>query len=207
MAINHKQHWETIYRKKSATEVSWYQAHPIRSLDLILATAISKDARILDVGGGASVLVDRLLDHGFTNVTVLDISSLALQQARKRLGERAKRVEWIAADLLEFESPQRFDLWHDRALFHFLTDAEERTTYLRKVNCMLVAGGHLILSTFSLEGPPQCSGLDVMRYSAVTLGNEVGAGFALVKSFDETHLTPSQVEQQFVYCWFRRQSG
>jgi ubiquinone/menaquinone biosynthesis C-methylase UbiE len=205
MVMNRKQHWEKIYWKKSATEVSWYQAHPKRSLDLIRATGLPKDARMIDVGGGASVLVDHLLDFDFQHVTVLDISSRALKQAQERLGDRADRVEWIEADVLKFESAQPFDLWHDRAVFHFLTDAEDRKTYIRNLNRMLAAGGHLIISTFSLEGPPKCSGLKVMRYSAVALGNEIGSNFVLERSFDETHLTPSQVEQRFVYGWFRRQ--
>ena len=202
--MNRKAHWEKIYTEKVATEVSWYQAQPKLSLELILKTDIQKDANIIDVGGGASVLVDHLLDHDFEHITVLDVSSAAIEQARSRLGHRASKVAWIEADALLFKPPHKFDVWHDRAVFHFLTEAADRRKYIKTLNDTLTSNGHLIISTFALEGPPKCSGLDVMRYNPETLSKELGNNFTLMESCDENHLTPWKMEQKFVYCRFKR---
>ncbi len=171
-----KAHWEGIYASRAATDVSWYQAEPALSLQLIGAVAPARAGRIIDVGGGASVLVDRLLDGPFERIAVLDLSETALGEARSRLGGRAERVQWIAADLTEVRDLGRFDVWHDRAVFHFLTDAEDRAEYVGLARRTVPEGGHLIIATFADDGPRQCSNLDVRRYNADSLAR-AGPGF------------------------------
>jgi len=200
-----KSHWENVYESKQPNDVSWYQTHPTLSLQLIEATGIGKQQPILDVGGGASALVDHLLDAGFQHVAVLDISAAALRHARQRLGPRAATVEWFEADVTNFTPLHRFALWHDRAVFHFLTDATDRRHYVRALNETLAAAGHLIIATFALDGPPKCSGLHVARYDAKKLSAELGPGFELLETREETHVTPWQTEQKFTYFRFRRQ--
>lgn len=200
-------HWNRVYTTKAADAVSWYQARPRISLELIAAANLPVSAPIVDIGGGASELVDCLLDAGRTALTVLDISGAALDVARKRLGARAGCVRWIQADVREFAPPQRYDLWHDRAVFHFLTDAAQRHAYVERVLQSVKPGGHVIVATFAEDGPDRCSGLPVMRYGADTLHAEFGAPFELLEHSRETHHTPGGAVQQFVYCYCRRSAS
>ena len=200
-----KSHWENIYKTKASTQVSWYQEHLQTPLRLIERAGVEKTAQIIDVGGGASTLVDDLLESGFKHITVLDISSSAIDAARKRLGSRADEVTWIEADITKVALPHHYyDLWHDRAVFHFLTSAEERQKYLEAVKQSLKPRGHVIISTFALEGPPKCSGLDVVRYSPQNLHEEFGNEFELIESASEVHLTPFGTKQKFIYCYLRK---
>lgn len=200
-----KDHWEKVYSTKATEAVSWFQAHADLSFDIINATGVAYDAAIIDVGGGASVLVGDLLDHGYSNLTVLDLSAAALSAAQKSLGSRATGVQWIEADITKANLPDyRFDVWHDRAVFHFLTSPEDRAAYVRAVFRSVKPGGHVIVATFAEDGPTQCSGLPVMRYSADELHSEFGESFSLLNHRKETHHTPSGSVQQFVYCYCRR---
>ena len=203
--MEHKSHWENIYAEKLPTEVSWYQGHLQMSLRFIEQTGVGKSARIIDVGGGASTLVDDLLERGFKHITVLDISSKAIDVSRVRLGSRADNVTWMEADITQVVLPQHYyDLWHDRAVFHFLTGAKDRQKYLESVGNSLKPGGHIIIATFAPDGPPRCSGLDVVRYSPDSLQEEFGADFELIETASEEHLTPSGIKQKFVYCYLRK---
>ncbi|MCX5823150.1 MAG: class I SAM-dependent methyltransferase [Deltaproteobacteria bacterium] len=204
MSFDRKSHWENVYTEKTPSEVSWYQLEPAVSLELIVSTGISRAGKIIDVGGGASVLVDKLLDQGFQDLTVLDVSSKALDYAKERLGNRAGAVKWIEADITKFESSKKYDLWHDRAVFHFLTDEDDRKKYVQNMNKALNPGGHVIIAAFSIDGPLKCSGLDVERYSPEKMNNELGNSFELVKSEDEGHMTPGGKEQKFTYSYFRK---
>lgn len=200
-----KTHWSQIYRTKAPTQVSWYQERPDLSLEYIRHTGVDKTAQIIDVGGGASTLVDHLLKAGYQNLTVLDISAEALQVVRQRLGPRADRVTLIEADVTQAELPAQFyDVWHDRAVFHFLTRPESRQRYVEMVRRSVKMGGHIIMATFALDGPTRCSGLDVERYSPETLHNQFGPAFTLVGSTHETHKTPFGTEQKFTWCYCRR---
>ncbi|NIM50884.1 MAG: methyltransferase domain-containing protein [Gemmatimonadales bacterium] len=199
-----KSHWERVYAAKSPWEVSWYQLHPTLSLRLIEMCELGPEAGIIDVGGGTSNLVDELLARGFADLALLDISERALDQNRARLGPKAQNVEWIAADVTAFEPPRRWHLWHDRAVFHFLTEAEDRAGYRRALNEAVLADGFVIVATFGLKGPKRCSGLDVVRYSAKSLAAELGPEYELVQAQDEAHKTPSGKTQAFTYCLFRR---
>lgn len=202
--MQHKVHWERIYATRRPTEVSWFQEHAVRSLRLIEGTAVPKSAAIIDVGGGASVLVDDLLEAGYSGVTVLDLSAAALWAARNRLGARAARVSWLEGDITTIRLPAHaFDIWHDRAVFHFLTTAEQRQAYVRQVLCAVKPGGHVIVSTFAEDGPLQCSGLPVMRYSAAGLHAEFGSPFELLRHEREEHHTPTGKTQNFIYCYCR----
>lgn len=200
-----KDHWENVYTTKSTDSVSWFQTHAGRSLELIHDTGLGKDASIIDVGGGASVLVDDLLNEGYRDLSVLDLSGAALKAARKRLGDKAGQVRWIEADITEVELPKaRYDIWHDRAVFHFLTTQKQRDAYVRQVFFAVKPGGHVIISTFAEDGPEQCSGLPVMRYRPEELHDEFGEAFKLLKHSKEAHHTPTGKVQQFVYCYCRR---
>jgi ubiquinone/menaquinone biosynthesis C-methylase UbiE len=199
-------HWEGVYRNKSAVDVSWYQPHLAGSLELIDRCGLAKDGAIIDVGGGASSLVDDLLDRGHSNLTVLDLSESALEQSKQRLGERAERVRWVCDDITRVELPPAFfSLWHDRAVFHFLTEPRARTAYLEQVRRAVEKGGHVIVATFGPRGPDQCSGLPVMRYDADELHDEFGNAFELVRHTEERHVTPWGSLQEFVYCWCVKQ--
>ena len=204
MSFNRKNHWENVYGQKKPVEVSWYQVEPTVSMEFIASTEIDYAAEIIDVGGGASVLVDRLLDQGFQDLTVLDISSKAIHYAQERLGRRAKSVSWIEADVTEFESSVQYDVWHDRAVFHFLTDAKDRTKYMRRLEEAVKPGGHVIIAAFAIDGPPKCSGLDIEQYSPEKMKNEFGDSFELVNSVSEVHITPWNKEQKFIYCYFKK---
>jgi len=199
-----KSHWESVYTAKEASDVSWFQEHPTRSLELIRAVA-PENCRFIDIGGGASVLVDHLLELGFIAPTVLDLSGEALARARARLGDRAGRVHWIEADVTTATELGEFEVWHDRAVFHFLTESGDRQKYVELAKRTVPLGGHVVIATFGLEGPPRCSGLDVCRYDAFSLAREFGAGFSLVRSADEMHRTPWGSTQVFTYAVFRRQ--
>lgn len=202
-----KSHWEDVYATKKATEVSWFRSHLETSMTLIGKTGVAKDGQIIDIGGGASTLVDDLLAAGFAHVTVLDVAEAALADSKKRLGQKASDVTWLAVDITEAELPPKsYDLWHDRAVFHFLTEAADRETYVRLAQRAIKPGGHAIIATFGPEGPMKCSGLDVVRYSAKALDEMFGAGFSLLESRIENHETPAGKTQQFLYCLFRRET-
>jgi hypothetical protein len=205
VAIDRKTHWERVYSTKAETGVSWYQDEPRLSLELIEAVAPAEGGRIIDVGGGASVLVDRLLDLPFGEIAVLDIAETALGKARARLGQRAERVRWVVADVTERPELGIFDIWHDRAVFHFLTDAEDRRSYVELAQETVPEGGHLIIATFADDGPNRCSDLDVCHYNARSLASELGEGFSLVREARETHTTPWSSSQPFFYGVFTRQ--
>jgi len=203
--MNRKQHWETIFGTKQSTQVSWYKPHLDTSLRLIEQIAADKTARIIDVGGGASTLVDDLLDRGFEQVTVLDISSAALRVAQDRLGARAENVTWRESDITSVTlPPEHFDIWHDRAVFHFLTDPEDRRKYIAIMKAALKFGGYAVVATFAPDGPQQCSGLDTVRYSPESLEATFGDGCALIESVPELHETPFGTRQSFVYCSFQK---
>lgn len=198
--MNEKQaHWDGIYQNKSIRDVSWYQDKPVFSLKLIKQTGINKQDAVIDVGGGASTLVDYLLDAGFTNISVLDISAPALQQAQQRLRERADKVTWLVSDITEFTPSLGYHLWHDRAVFHFLTRQTDRDRYLAVLKRSLLPEGHLIIAAFAIGGPTQCSGLEVVQYDAKKLGQELGRDFELVQEEAEVHKTPDGRGQNFSY--------
>ena len=207
MNFDSKHHWEKVYQEKEPTQASWYQIDPVLSLDLIALTGVGRMERIIDIGGGASVLVDKLLNKGFKDVTVLDISAKAIQYARERLGKPAEEVTWIEEDITQFNPSHQYDLWHDRAVFHFLTNPLDRKKYIEVMQDAVKSKGYAIIATFALEGPPKCSGLNVERYNPKKLIQEVGIFFELIKSVEETHRTPWQSEQKFVYCVFKKQAG
>ena len=197
-------HWEKIYAEKAFGEVSWYLPHLETSLLLIEQTASNISAAVIDVGSGESTLVDDLLAHGYENITVLDISHRAIDEGRKRLGKASERVHWLVADITKVElTPLAYDVWHDRAVFHFLTGPSDRAAYIRQVVRAVKPGGHVIVSTFGPEGPTKCSGLDVVRYDADSLLREFGTHVRLLESSTEVHRTPSGTTQQFLYCHFR----
>jgi 2-polyprenyl-3-methyl-5-hydroxy-6-metoxy-1,4-benzoquinol methylase len=199
-----KTHWEKVYITKAPEAVSWYRPHLETSLALIERAAGARSASIIDVGGGESTLVDDLLLRGYKNITVLDVSQTAIDCTKSRLGKAAEQVQWLVADVTEIElEPRAYDLWHDRAVFHFLTAPERRIAYVRQVARSVKPGGHVIISTFGLEGPTKCSGLEVMRYDAESLHREFGARFRLVESSKELHHTPFGTTQQSLYCYFR----
>ena len=197
--ISSKSHWEQVYKDKSPLEVSWYQQQPTVSLRLIHNTGLALDAPIVDVGGGASSLVDYLCGEGYTRIAVLDISAKALACARERLGGRAAGVDWYEQDALEFDPPNRYALWHDRAVFHFLTNRPERRAYVNVLKRTLEPNGHFIIGAFSFTGPTKCSGLDIVQYDAKKLMSELGQGFGLVEEVNEIHVTPAGKKQGFAY--------
>lgn len=200
-------HWEKVYREEDPTTgVSWYQAEPAMSLQFILAAGVEPNQPVIDVGGGASLLVDRLLAAGFGDLTVLDISGAALEHAQKRLGARASAITWTQSDVTVFKPARSYALWHDRAVFHFLTGSAERAQYLSVLRGALPPGGHLILGTFAEDGPVRCSGLPVMRYDARAICAELGSEFALIEQQRERHFTPWKTEQKFNWFRFQRRS-
>ncbi|ASF49136.1 SAM-dependent methyltransferase [Methylophaga nitratireducenticrescens] len=202
--MNEKNHWEKVYTTKRSDEVSWFQPHAAASIDIIRKLENNTEAHILDVGGGASTLVDDLLSLGYSNIKVLDISSAALEVAKTRLGERANAVEWIVEDVTKFSVPKHsIDVWHDRAVFHFLNDQKQREKYVKAVLNAVKPGGHVIVSTFSLDGPEKCSGLLVQRYDAESLHDQFGEPFVLLGHEYERHKTPFGTNQNFIYCYCR----
>lgn len=202
--MNAKAHWEDVYRSRAVDEVSWYRPHLDVSLSLIESAAPDRGSAIIDVGGGEATLVDDLVARGYGDVTVLDISQAAIDVARARLGPAAAPVHWITGDITNVQlEAARYDLWHDRAVFHFLTQADDRAAYVRQVARAVKPGGHVIVATFGPEGPEKCSGMDVVRYDAGTLHGEFGAKFRLLDSVTELHETPWGTPQQFMYCFCR----
>ena len=202
--LGRQAHWENVYGTKGETEVSWFQESPTISLDLIRATRVGPDAAIIDVGGGASRLVDALLDHGFEAVTVLDVTEKALATSKARLGTRASKVRWFVADVTKWEPSQTFDVWHDRAAFHFLTEPKDRAAYAERVLRAVRPGGYVIIGTFAIDGPERCSGLPIVRHDATSLAETLGRGFELVESRRHDHQTPMGGTQRFQFGTFRR---
>jgi 2-polyprenyl-3-methyl-5-hydroxy-6-metoxy-1,4-benzoquinol methylase len=201
---NRKAHWDTVYTTKGENEVSWFQEDPAPSLELIDLAQPTLESAIVDIGGGASRLVDSLVARGFNRVTVLDISEAGLGAAKARLGERASQVHWIVADVTKWCPTQTFDIWHDRAAFHFLTDPTDRSAYVTRMKQVIKPGGHVIIGTFALDGPEKCSGLPVNRYDAAGLAKELGGGFVLLDSRRHDHSTPWNSAQRFHFCMLRR---
>lgn len=203
-SMDRKHHWEQVYETKPADSVSWFQLHAELSLDLIRKAAPDRHSAVIDVGGGASTLVDDLLADGYADLSVLDLSGAALEVARKRLGDASHQVTWIEGDITQVHLPRhRYDLWHDRAVFHFLTDADDRRAYVAQVLRAVRPGGHVIVASFAEDGPEKCSGLPVMRYSPDALHAQFGAAFKLVGHEREAHHTPAGKEQLFTYCYCR----
>jgi 2-polyprenyl-3-methyl-5-hydroxy-6-metoxy-1,4-benzoquinol methylase len=197
-------HWENIYGTKAADSVSWYRPHLETSLELIERAATVQSASIIDIGGGESTLVDDLLAHGYQNISVLDISQTAVDVNKRRLGSASEQIHWLVADITKAKLEScAYDVWHDRAVFHFLTAPEQRVAYVRQVANAVKPGGHVIVSTFGPEGPTKCSGLDVVRYDAESLHREFGVRFRLLGSSKELHRTPFDTIQQFLYCFCR----
>ena len=201
-----RQHWESVYRDRDPDSVSWYQENPARSLILIGETGVPSDASIIDVGGGAGRLVDRLLELGYARLTVLDIAAAALTHAQERLGIQSRDVTWLEADVLEHHFEHPYAVWHDRAVFHFLIDPDDRSRYAGQLETAVEPGGHVILATFSPDGPEMCSGLPVQRHSPESLTECLGAGFEAIDFQEEAHHTPSGAVQHFLYGRFRRLS-
>lgn len=201
---NLKEYWDAIYADKSAQDVSWYQLTPTLSLTMINDCCCSKNDAIIDVGGGASVLVDHLLQQHYQQLSVLDISENALQYAKLRLGTQADKIDWICADITTYTPPKPFSIWHDRAVFHFLTTASARKKYIQTLNKSLNSGSFLILAAFSIDGPKMCSGLDIVQYDLKKLHSELGPGFKLINQQSELHRTPDDNEQQFTYYCFQK---
>jgi SAM-dependent methyltransferase len=197
-------HWENVYQTKGERDVSWFQETPEVSLDLIRATGAGTAASIVDIGGGASRLADALLDEGYRAVTVLDLSDKALATSRARLGARAEQVSWLVADVTNWQPAGTFDIWHDRAAFHFLTEPRDRLAYGECVRKAVCPGGHVIIGTFALDGPERCSGLPVVRHDHTTIGEVLGSSFKLAESRRHEHNTPGGAIQRFQFSRFRR---
>ena len=205
METTFKSHWENIYSGKSEQEYSWFQPYPRTSIEFIESFGLPKNARIIDIGGGDSRLVDALLQLGYTDITVLDISAAAIEKARKRLGDQAARVKWIVSDVIEFEPAARqYDFWHDRAAFHFLTTEPLIRRYVDLAQRAIRPGGYLVLGTFSPAGPKKCSGLEIRQYSRAAMNVVFSPFFRRIKCKEEAHVTPFQTTQHFLFCSFRR---
>ena len=202
--MDRQAHWESVYGKKAPTEVSWFRPHLDTSLSLIQRVASERSAAIIDVGGGESTLVDDLLSIGYDNLAVLDISRVAMEHTEQRLGSAGSLVKWLVGDITTIAlAKQAYDVWHDRAVFHFLTEADQRLAYVRQVAAAVKPGGHVIVGAFGLDGPSKCSGLDVARYDADSLHGEFGTGFRLMETRQELHETPFGTTQPFLYCYCR----
>ena len=202
-----RDHWEKVYREKDLTQVSWYQDRPNLSLSFIAKTGVAKDARILDVGAGTSALVDNLLASGFNHLGVLDVSATAIKITQQRLGDRADDVEWFISSVTEFESPHPWDVWHDRAVLHFLTEPNDQAAYRGRLEASVSLGGAVVVSTFGPEGPERCSGLTVRRYGVAEMSECIGPDFTLDHHEMVEHSTPGGGVQQFLSCLYRRTSG
>jgi 2-polyprenyl-3-methyl-5-hydroxy-6-metoxy-1,4-benzoquinol methylase len=202
--VSRKTHWERVYTTKGEREVSWFQENPVPSLELIGLAVLPTDAAVIDIGGGASRLVDALAERKIGKITVLDLSAVALDAARERLGEKGADVKWVVADVTTWEPSQTYDLWHDRAALHFLTDASDRSAYVGNLKKAVRPGGHVIIGTFALDGPERCSGLPIVRYDAGVLGAILGIEFDLMDSRRHDHTTPWGAVQRFQFSTFRR---
>lgn len=199
-----KEHWESIYGSKAENEVSWFQPYPKTSMHFLELINLPLDANIIDIGGGDSHFVDALLDRGYKNIWILDISLTAIEKVKARLGKRASRVNWIISDVTDFHPPVQFDLWHDRAAFHFLTTTERISRYVSVAEQAIKKNGYLILGTFSEKGPGKCSGLDVTQYSDVSMSARFEVAFDRIKCINEDHITPAQTIQNFLFCSFKK---
>jgi|ERR1700757_3905542 len=202
--FDRKKHWENIYTTKELKDVSWYQPTPETSLNFLKEFNIGKTAKIIDVGGGDSFLVDNLLDLGYENIAVLDISEAAINRAKKRLGERAAKVKWIVADAASFKPSEQYDFWHDRAAFHFLTEDAEITNYIDTIRHSLKPNGVLVIGTFSEQGPKKCSGIEIKQYSETTMVERLQKFFEKVKCITVDHKTPFDTIQNFIFCSFKK---
>ncbi|MGK0308462.1 MAG: ubiquinone/menaquinone biosynthesis C-methylase UbiE [Urechidicola sp.] len=202
MTLNKENHWETVYETKGKDQVSWTQEIPKTSLDFINSFELKKTAKIIDIGGGDSTLVDFLLAEGFENITILDISAKALERAKNRLGQKANKVHWVVCDITEFDPDTTYDVWHDRATFHFLTKTKQINKYLRTARKSV--NGFLTIGTFSQNGPKKCSGLEIKQYNEKNLTSELKNGFSKIKCITEDHLTPFNTKQNFLFCSFKR---
>ena len=202
--MNKKQHWEKVFTTKQVDEVSWYQQTPQQSLDFVEQLALPKTAAIIDIGGGDSFFVDHLLQIGYSNITVLDISTAAIDKAKQRLGNKAALVNWVVSDILEFKSNVQFDCWHDRAAFHFLTTAAEINAYLAIAQQHLAPDGKLIIGTFSTDGPEKCSGLPVKQYNENILTSTLQKWFEKIRCITTDHITPFKTIQNFLFCSFKK---
>ncbi|MES2060329.1 MULTISPECIES: class I SAM-dependent methyltransferase [Mucilaginibacter] len=202
--MERKDHWENVYQTKQLLEVSWFEPIPETSVKIIEELGLSTDAAIIDIGGGDSLLADHLLALGYTNISVLDISSAAIERAKFRLGPKAVLIKWIVSDMLLFNGTEKFDVWHDRATFHFLTDPQDQQLYLYTVNKNLKDDGYLVLGTFSVKGPEKCSNLPVQQYSELTLTRLFSRYFKKINCFIKDHTTPFQTLQQFIFCVFQK---
>lgn len=200
-----KDHWEKIYNTKEEKDFSWFQPYPKTSIEFIELFNLPKNARIIDIGGGDSHLVDALIELGYTNIYVLDISAKAIERARQRLGDKAAIICWIVSDVTEFKSEIQFDFWHDRAAFHFLTNEDQISKYLSIVRKNLVANGYLVLGTFSDKGPEKCSGLEIRQYSEASMSSLFEKDFKRIKCIEENHSTPFNTLQNFIFCSFQKQ--
>lgn len=201
--MNLEQHWQSIYHQKEPIQVSWYQPYPSMSMEMIRSTKASPNASIIDVGGGSSLFVDALLYSEYKDVSVLDISSAALEHSKQRLGSRASQVQWLTSDVLQFEPPKIYDVWHDRAVFHFLIHPEDSERYIQLLKKALRSQGHFILATFATDGPNKCSGFPVEQYDEDKIQRVLGPDFQWMQTKQESHVTPSGVEQKFIYFHFQ----
>jgi SAM-dependent methyltransferase len=202
--LGRQAHWKNVYTTKDEKAVSWFQERPDISLDLIRATGVDASASIIDIGGGSSRLVDALIDEGFKAVIILDLSQMALAKSKLRLGARGAQVQWLVADVTTWEPSQTYDVWHDRAALHFLTDPKDRAAYVARLIRAVRPGGHVIIETFAPDGPERCSGLPVVRYDAATLGELLGRSFELVEHSRHDYQTPTGATQRFQFSRFRR---
>ncbi|MFD0863978.1 class I SAM-dependent methyltransferase [Sungkyunkwania multivorans] len=202
--MKRKEHWENVFKTKPLNEVSWYEVVPETSLSFFKESNISKSAKIIDIGGGDSFLVDNLLKLGYKDITVLDISEAALDRAKQRLKGQSKKVKWIVADVADFSPPEHYDFWHDRAAFHFLTELQDINGYIETVQEYLNKNGNLVVATFSENGPKKCSGLEIKQYSESTMTNQFKMYFDKIRCIKIDHKTPFDTNQNFVFCWFRK---
>lgn len=204
MAISEKDHWEKIFQSKSEDELSWFQLYPKTSIEFLELFNLPLSSNIIDIGGGNSHFVDVLLEKGYKNIWVLDISEAAIASAKSRLGEKASRINWVVTDITEFTPAVQFDFWHDRAAFHFLTSEEKINKYISIAEKAIKKNGYLVLGTFSENGPEKCSGLEIKQYSEASMSGRFGVSFERIKCIHEDHLTPSNLVQNFLFCSFRR---
>lgn len=202
--ISSKDHWENVYNTKAEDQVSWYQSYPIASMQIILSLNLPREAAVIDIGGGDSHLAEALLMEGFSNIHVLDISDNAIQRAKTRLSEKASGIQWIVSDVTALNISVQFDLWHDRAAFHFLTTEDKISSYVALAESKIKKNGYLVIGTFSESGPSKCSGLDIKQYSALTLNQRFSKSFDLIKCQNDQHTTPFNTVQDFVFCVFRK---
>lgn len=200
--MSKKAHWDNVYQNKSPDEVSWYQQEPMLSIEIITSRSPSKEIEIIDVGGGSSTLVDCLLEKDYTHLTVLDLSANALEHSKRRLNDKADLIEWHVEDITKFSAPKRYDVWHDRAVFHFLTDEDDRKKYKDVLSDSVKTGGYVIIAAFAIGSATKCSGLDIVQYDAIKLKNELGENFTLIEQHTENHTTPSDNTQVFGYYLF-----